>query len=169
MVLGRFALVTDALAVDEEGNALVAFHRVAEDVVVDDVPLPLSLVSWWYDGLLLMVFNRRRQEWELPGGMIDRGETPRQAAVRELREETGYEVEQLVFAGYARFALGVGQRPECAAVFTAHVRPHEGNFVPNEEIGAVCWWDGVQPLAGGVQTLDATIGRLTRFHPSQTD
>lgn len=158
--------MTDALAVDEEGNALVAFHRVAENDVFDDAPLPLSLVAWWYDGMLLMVFNRRRQEWELPGGMIDPGETARQAAIRELREETSYHVEQLFFAGYARFALGVGQRPEYAAVFTAHVPPQESAFVPNEEIGAVCWWDGVQPLAGRVQTLDAMLGRLTRSHSS---
>src|SRR5688572_25356730 len=29
--------------------------------------------------------------WQLPGGLIDQGEPPLQSAIRELREETGYE------------------------------------------------------------------------------
>ena len=31
--------------------------------------------------------------WTLPGGGLEFGESPEQAAVREAREETGYEVE----------------------------------------------------------------------------
>ncbi|MBP6811205.1 MAG: NUDIX domain-containing protein, partial [Saprospiraceae bacterium] len=36
----------------------------------------------------LLVFYRRGS-WDLPKGKIDKGETPEQAAVREVQEETG--------------------------------------------------------------------------------
>ena len=43
--------------------------------------------------------------WSLPGGGVDAGETPEQAALRETMEETGYQIE---IAGY----VGVYQRPQ---------------------------------------------------------
>jgi 8-oxo-dGTP diphosphatase len=155
--------VGDALAVDEAGNALVAFYPVAEETRFDDAPLPLALVALWHGDRLLVVFNRFRQSWELPGGMIDPGETPRRAATRELGEEAGLQVDDLAFAGYALFTLGSERRAEYAALYTAETAPQDG-FVPGDEISAICWWDGAQPLNGHVQMLDVTLGRLAREH-----
>ncbi|TQS23436.1 NUDIX hydrolase [Microbispora sp. KK1-11] len=151
---------------DEAGNELTAFHRVAERAVFSDAPTPLALVAAWHRHAhldrLLLVFNRFRDCWELPGGLIDPGETPRQAAVRELREESGLRTEDLTFAGYARFVLGAGRRVEYAAVYALRVPGPHGGFVPNDEIAAIGWWDGATPLPGRVQQLDVLLGRLAR-------
>lgn len=41
------------------------------------------------------VLIRVREAWSLPKGNVDRGETPEQAAVREISEETGLPIERL--------------------------------------------------------------------------
>ncbi len=51
-----------------------------------------ALVAVWHQQRLLLVEVSYRQGLSLPGGGIHRGETPRQAAVRELAEELGLRV-----------------------------------------------------------------------------
>src|SRR5687768_13897521 len=54
-------------------------------------------------GRLLVVRHtyRNNDPWGLPGGWMDRGEEPEQTALRELREETGFEgrIERLLWVG----------------------------------------------------------------------
>ncbi len=38
---------------------------------------------------------------EIPGGLVDAGDTPADAARRELLEETGYEAQEIIFLGSA--------------------------------------------------------------------
>jgi ADP-ribose pyrophosphatase YjhB (NUDIX family) len=48
-----------------------------------------ALVAIWYQGEILLVRNSYVRYHSLPGGYVHRGETGRDAAVRELLEETG--------------------------------------------------------------------------------
>jgi 8-oxo-dGTP pyrophosphatase MutT (NUDIX family) len=151
------------LAVDDRGNALVSFVRETEDEPPRDAPLPLALVALWHSNHVLMAFNRFRHAWELPGGQIDSGETPRQAAERELLEETNHApIGGLCFVGFARFALVPDGRAEYGALFTGHAADVSQPFQPNDEIAAIRWWDTREPLPKQLQPLDAYLAKLSR-------
>ena len=45
------------------------------------------------DGRILLLRQWHRDGWTLPGGLLNRGEDPARAVVREIREETGLAVE----------------------------------------------------------------------------
>jgi 8-oxo-dGTP diphosphatase len=152
-----------ALARDARGNALTAFlPAVRVPAAPDDAPMPAALVAAWSGRHLLLVFDRFRDQWELPGGRIDPGETPLQAAVRELREESGLHMPTLTLAGYARFRLAAPPRTEYAAVYNAHATARHHGFTPNEEISAIHWWDTTGPPPGKTQIIDATLALHTR-------
>jgi 8-oxo-dGTP diphosphatase len=56
--------------------------------------------------LIAVVRLRKRNEWVLPKGKLDNGETPRNAAEREVNEETGHDVTVHEFLGTLVYESG---------------------------------------------------------------
>ncbi|MDT0306324.1 NUDIX domain-containing protein [Streptomyces sp. DSM 44917] len=154
------------LAAGPLGMRLLAFERLPEDAAFGpgEVPVGYALVVLWHAGRLLLVHVRERDCWELPGGKLDAGESARQAAARELREEAGQDLEPgaLAFAGFARTALP-GRRVLRGAVFSAELPDRPRAFAPTEEISGIHWWNQEDPLPRGeLQTVDAYLAALLR-------
>lgn len=76
---------------------------VERDFVVLDSPSWVNVVPMTADGQVVLIRQYRHGiqdvTLEIPGGMIDAGESPAAAAARELREETGYVAGQMRFLG----------------------------------------------------------------------
>lgn len=94
------------------------------------------------NGATTIVFNRARNKillikrrdvpvWVLPGGGMEKGETPIQAAIRETKEESGYVVKIIrQFAEYTRVENGIKNY-----FFEAEVV--SGKATLNHEAGAI--------------------------------
>jgi len=64
----------------------IQFHELG---AIEDDLLAFAVIVSRYHGKWVYCKHKRRDTWEIPGGHIEAGETPVEAAHRELREETG--------------------------------------------------------------------------------
>lgn len=98
--------------------------------------------------LVAVVRQRKRNEWVLPKGKLDNGETPKEAAHREVLEETGHEVAVHEFLGTLVYQSGGRSK-------VVHFWRMEADGGPvrklMNDIKAVDWL-----------TLDEAIARLSR-------
>ena len=142
-------------------NLLLDFRHCPEPDLDDldpAIPLGLSLLVAVHDGRVLLVHNSWRQEWELPGGMLAEGETAREAAVREFREETGSAVGDVSFVGVGTVQLGHERRIEYVAVFCSQLERLE-DFARNDEVDQLAWWDVLTEFPG-LSPIDEHLARL---------
>lgn len=98
------------------------------------------------DGRILLIRRTDNGNWSLPGGGIELGESPKQAAVRETAEETGIACEITGLVGiYAdpkhviHYTSDDEVRQEFSIVLTAQAVG--GRPTPSDESSAVHWVD----------------------------
>lgn len=106
------------------------------------------------DDSFLLVQERGRSDYSLPGGGIERGEPSLLAAVRELYEETRLKASSVRYIG------DINGRRALHYVFVAEV--YGEIRLQRKEIGGYRWWDGKEslPVQGHVK---GAIGLLRKY------
>ncbi len=114
------------------------------------------------DGAILLVRERADGRWSLPGGWLDVGESPREAAAREVREESGY----VVTTGRLLALLDKGKHPHPPQPFAAVKAFIECALVREEPLAT----DGVEVSESGFFGAGALPPlSLDRVLPEQVD
>lgn len=130
------------------------------------------------DGDILLAHwnDSGRSGWTLPGGGINPGEDPADAAVREICEETGYTAELDELLGVHSYVVPAEQRlnPDAVVplhalriIYTAHVT---GGVLTNERDGSTdrAAWHPLDSLEhlDTVGLVDVALGMLPGLSPA---
>lgn len=105
---------------DEDGNFFLSLEQYSEDSTTEQYqPLTHCLAIVTLNNRPLFGFNQWRNRYEIFGGCIENGETPRECIERECYEELGISGIEFTFIGVMKFLM----QPD---YFSDHVRIEYG-------------------------------------------
>lgn len=161
------------LAQNQEGHQLVRLLELPEAALAGIQGLTHAKVVTSHEGKILLVFDRGRHRWQLPGGALEPNETIRACAVRELHEESSNACfeEELTFTFAYELLVGPTRfnpetRTELGALYEVEIE-HIASFIPTEEIGATLWWSGAE-LSHELDGIDRKLIELARERHQQS-
>jgi 8-oxo-dGTP diphosphatase len=120
------------------------FRRMAEAARDHGAPLGAHTLTYRPNGDLLLVRHEGVDMWVLPGGELDAGESFREAALRELREESGVtgHIEGLGMLGRIEFYCGDNNTWGLLPVYETRAETTDIEVSdPDDEISEARWFD----------------------------
>ncbi len=155
--------MTEGTATAENGNG-INDPRVTPNI------LAAGAVLWRHDrsgGLEIAVVHRPKyNDWSLPKGKLDPGETPMVTAVREVAEETGLQCRLGRYLGHVTYPIPGHRKLKRVYYWAAEVV--EGAFSANSEVDELQWQhiDGLMDQLS--YPMDRTVVRSFLRLPADT-
>lgn len=147
--------------VNKNGDVFLEFKYISSDPSAFNAlkhPLTHSVMATRYQNKYLLVCNRHKNKWELPGGYIDPGETPRECAIRELREESCQIAANITLIGLMKFSFQPDGRKEYGALYRGEILDVKP-FTPNPECKEIILWD-LESDIGYIDEIDKKLIEL---------
>ena len=144
------------LATDKYGDVLVNFVPLINGEAPG--PVGFSVIVLKHNEKTVLVYNRYKKHWEVPGGHREKDETPLQCVLREIKEETG----QIPAAVHAAGIIGIQSTGKGKVV---HGMLFSGTlqtllpFEENDEIAQICYWNGRDDI-GYINEIDRKLVEL---------
>lgn len=137
------------------GFEFLEFINVKETSINQYEPLAGSFAVLKCEGKYLLCYNILRKQWELPAGGRESNETSKECAIRELYEETGQYVTNLVFKGLIKVKNTFnGHFKYNPVYFTTIEKLHP--FKENEETSEIKLWDLNEEI-GFIDSVDIKV------------
>jgi len=126
---------------------------------------------------ILLTKREDFEVWCLPGGHSEPGESLAQTAIREAREETGYEVTIMRLVGvYSRLSAGndIHGALFMGEIINGEMKPQAeevidiGFFALGELPSPIFWWH-IPQIEDAMSGIEGTAGRSTFIPTEKTD
>ena len=118
--------------------ATMSYPKTAERIIV-----AVGAVIWNARGEILLVRRQhppKQDEWSLPGGRVEFGETLRDALAREIREETGLEIDIVGLVDVVELVDHAGSDGAHYVLVDFCARAHPGEAVAASDAAEARWF-----------------------------